>query len=108
MALPFQILYVIIVIWCYLSKYYVTIVIWRYLLFDSRYYMISCYGGTFPDIICYNSDVVLPFTWVQILYVIIVIWCYLSRYYICYNSDMVLPFTWPQILYDIMLWCYLP
>ena len=47
-----DIIYVTIVMWCYLSRYY----------------------------ICYNSDVVLPF---QILYVIIVIWCYLSRYYIC-------------------------
>ena len=34
---------------------------------------------------------VLPVAWLQILNDIM-LWCYLSRYYICYNSDMVLPF----------------
>ena len=71
-------------IWCYLLQtLYVKILV-------LPFHGVTFYLG--PDIVCYNSDVVFQ----DIIYVIIVIWCYLSRYYICYNSDMVLPL---QILY---------
>ena len=43
---------------------------------------------------------VLPVTWLQILYDIM---CYLSRHYICYNSDMVLPLAPDTICYSDMV-----